>query len=149
MTDSFPWPPPQPEQPANPISREPRAGFWIRFVANICDSLNAVIFSLPASIIGNAIGGSDFANLMSATATFVAVAYWIGTGGGSPLRRRLGVIVLDENDGSFIGFRRGSIRVMMSWVSAFALLLGYFWMIWDSNKQTWHDKVAHSVVVRR
>jgi uncharacterized RDD family membrane protein YckC len=37
----------------------------------------------------------------------------------------------------------------MSYVSQLALLLGYLWMLWDPNKQTWHDKVAQSVVVKR
>ena len=149
MTDPTSWPAPNVGGGDNPIASEPRAGFWIRFVANICDSLMASLIAIPAGIIGNSIGGKDFSNLLQATASFLAIAYWIGSGGGSPLRRKLGVIVLDENDGSFIGFRRGAIRVMMSWVSGICLLLGYLWMLWDGNKQTWHDKVAHTVVVRR
>ena len=32
-------------------------------------------------------------------------------------------------------------------LSTIPLLLGYFWMLWDSEKQTWHDKLAGSVVV--
>ena len=149
MTDPTNWPAPNVGGGDNPIASEPRAGFWIRFVANICDSLMASLIAIPAGIIGNSIGGKDFSNLLQATASFLVIAYWIGSGGGSPLRRKLGVIVLDENDGSFIGFRRGAIRVMMSWVSGICLLLGYLWMLWDGNKQTWHDKVAHTVVVRR
>jgi uncharacterized RDD family membrane protein YckC len=31
--------------------------------------------------------------------------------------------------------------------SHFVFLLGYSWMLWDSEKQTWHDKAANSVVV--
>jgi len=27
------------------------------------------------------------------------------------------------------------------------LLIGYLWMLWDDEKQTWHDKVVGSVVV--
>ncbi len=27
------------------------------------------------------------------------------------------------------------------------LLLGYLWMLWDPEKQTWHDKLATTVVV--
>ena len=149
MTDSSSWPAPNLGGNENPIASEPRAGFWLRFVAFICDNVNSLIVSIPASIVGNIIGGKDASNLFSWAASFLAVAYWTGSAGGSPLRRRLGVIVLDENDGSFIGFRRGAIRVMMSWVSGVCLLLGYLWMIWDRNSQTWHDKVAHTVVVRR
>ena len=33
------------------------------------------------------------------------------------------------------------------WVSAIACLLGYFWMLWDKEMQTWHDKFATDVVV--
>ena len=26
--------------------------------------------------------------------------------------------------------------------------LGFLWMVWDKNKQTWHDKAAGSYVIR-
>ena len=32
-------------------------------------------------------------------------------------------------------------------VSGFVCLLGYLWMLWDRERQTWHDKVANTVVV--
>jgi len=28
------------------------------------------------------------------------------------------------------------------------VFLGYFWMLWDDDNQTWHDKVVRSRVVR-
>ena len=59
------------------------------------------------------------------------------------------VRVLDAETGAFIGKGRAAKRIVMSWVSAVALFVGYLWMIWDPQKQTWHDKVARSVVVRR
>ena len=31
--------------------------------------------------------------------------------------------------------------------SGIPCFLGYFWMLWDSEKQTWHDKMAITVVV--
>jgi uncharacterized RDD family membrane protein YckC len=34
-------------------------------------------------------------------------------------------------------------------LSVMVLFLGFLWMIWDSNKQTWHDKIAGTVVVRQ
>ena len=33
-------------------------------------------------------------------------------------------------------------------VSGLALLVGYFWMLWDRDRQTWHDKFVGAVVVR-
>ena len=33
------------------------------------------------------------------------------------------------------------------YISTIPLFLGYFWMLWDPNKQTWHDKIANCLVV--
>jgi uncharacterized RDD family membrane protein YckC len=32
-------------------------------------------------------------------------------------------------------------------VSFVVFFIGYLWMLWDSNKQTWHDKAAGSVPI--
>ena len=32
-------------------------------------------------------------------------------------------------------------------LSALALLLGYLWMLWDTDKQTLADKIVHSTVI--
>ena len=37
----------------------------------------------------------------------------------------------------------------MSIISAWPCYLGYLWMLWDDRRQTWQDKVANSIVVRR
>jgi uncharacterized RDD family membrane protein YckC len=46
-----------------------------------------------------------------------------------------------------IGYGRAFIRWLGSILSVIPLFLGYFWMLWDREKQTWHDKMAGSVVV--
>ena len=40
-----------------------------------------------------------------------------------------------------------AVRWIARFLSAIPLGLGYFWMLWDTEKQTWHDKLAGSVVV--
>ena len=35
----------------------------------------------------------------------------------------------------------------MSNLSALPCFLGFFWMLWDQRKRTWHDIVANSLVV--
>ena len=57
------------------------------------------------------------------------------------------VVDLRDGTGAPIGYGRALGRALMSIVSGVVLLLGYLWMIWDSEKQTWHDKVVGSVVV--
>ena len=33
-------------------------------------------------------------------------------------------------------------------LSALPCFLGFFWMLWEPRKRTWHDIVANSLVVR-
>ena len=133
------------------ISFEPKAGFWLRFVANICDGIMVSLISIPFSIISASTTGTT-ASLSQAAqfvVSFFVLAYWVGNEGGSPLRRKLGVFILDQDDGSFIGQRRALQRIMMSWVSGLVFLLGYLAMLRHPQSQTWHDRVARSVVVKR
>jgi hypothetical protein len=55
-------------------------------------------------------------------------------------------VVPPRADGGPIGYSRVAIRWLVSIVSAAVTLLGYFWMLWDPEKQTWHDKAAGSIV---
>jgi uncharacterized RDD family membrane protein YckC len=48
-----------------------------------------------------------------------------------------------------IGYTRGFLRYIGRIISSLPIGLGYFWMLWDPQKQTWHDKIANSVVVRQ
>ena len=152
MTDSsFPdWNAPEVGSISD-IAFEPKAGFWLRFVANICDGIMVSLISIPFSIISASTTGTTAS--LSQAAQFVVslfvLAYWVGNQGGSPLRRKLGVFILDQDDGSFIGQRRAFQRIMMSWVSGLVFLLGYLSMLRHPQSQTWHDRVAHSVVVKR
>ena len=131
------------------------AGFWTRFIAHIADGLNTMLIVLPFSFVSSAVSDSgnksmsEMITFLGAAAAVFMLAKWTGERGGSPLRVRYGALVVDAHDGSFIGFRRAFFRILMSYVSQFVLLLGYFWMLWSPNKQTWHDKVANSVVVKR
>ena len=133
------------------ISFEPKAGFWLRFVANICDGIMVSLISIPFSIITASTTGTTASMSQAAqfVVSFFVLAYWVGNQGGSPLRRKLGVFILDQDDGSFIGQRRALQRIMMSWVSGIVFLLGYLSMLRHPQSQTWHDRVAHSVVVKR
>jgi len=136
---------------ASSISSEQKASFGIRFLGHICDNIMMVAVTFPFVILSSSLTGT--ASTASQAAQFVVsfsfLAHWIGTQGGSPLRRKLGIYILDENDGSYIGRQRAAVRIIMSWVSGLVLLLGYLSMLWNPQRQTWHDRVAHSVVVRR
>jgi uncharacterized RDD family membrane protein YckC len=51
-------------------------------------------------------------------------------------------------DGAPVPVGMAFARAGMKLVSCAALGLGYLWMLWDAEKQTWPDKVAKTYVVR-
>jgi uncharacterized RDD family membrane protein YckC len=71
-----------------------------------------------------------------------------GRTGQSLGARALGIKVLDAATGQPIGGGRAVGRYFARILSAIPCYLGYFWMLWDPEKQTWHDKIVNSVVVK-
>ncbi len=122
----------------------PRAGFWTRFGAAFLDGL---IIAIPANIISLAIGqGAGIAvNIIGAIAYYTLLEG--GPTGQTVGKKALSIRVYDLANGGSIGYSRAFIRYVGRIVSAFVFLLGYLWMLWDKEKQTWHDKMAGSVVV--
>ena len=71
-----------------------------------------------------------------------------GRRGGTPGKRIAKLKVVDATTGAPIGMGRAIGRWIMRFASAIPVFLGYFWMLWDDDNQTWHDKVVRSRVVR-
>ena len=82
---------------------------------------------------------------------FIVIFYFghlEGRRGGTPGKRIAGLRVVRTDTGGTIGMGRAIARLLLRFVSAAPVFLGYFWMLWDDNGQTWHDKVVRSRVVR-
>ena len=62
-------------------------------------------------------------------------------------KRALSVKVVDARTGTPIGVGRAIGRHFAKILSAIPCFLGYLWMLWDPQKQTWHDKMVGSYVV--
>jgi uncharacterized RDD family membrane protein YckC len=122
----------------------PRAGFWIRFAASFVDGM---ILIVPWLVFYVAVGqqGAQVLSLLVSAAYFTTLE-------GGPTGQTLGkklcrIRVIDLRVGGPIGPGRAFIRWIGRFVSAFVFGLGYLWMLWDKEKQTWHDKMATAVVV--
>lgn len=78
-----------------------------------------------------------------------AIAYWgIMVGKGQTVgMKALNIRVADMNTGQPIGTGRGIGRFFAMYLSSFLCYLGYLWMLWDPQSQTWHDKIVSTVVV--
>jgi uncharacterized RDD family membrane protein YckC len=115
----------------------PRANFWERMGAGFLDVI-------LVSILGSFVGGPPLGFLV-ALAYFAGMWTWRGTTiGGIVLN--LKVVRLDDQPVTFVV---ALVRGLASSFSVIVFFLGFFWMIWDREKQTWHDKIAGTVVVRQ
>jgi uncharacterized RDD family membrane protein YckC len=71
-----------------------------------------------------------------------------GPSGATVGKRALGIKVVDKYGGGPIGTGRAVGRYFARILSAIVCYLGYLWMLWDPEKQTWHDKMVNSYVVK-
>lgn len=156
MSDSSnEWPPPspQPSQPSSQASSRPSttyASFGWRFVAHIFDAIMLYVVEVPFSIVAALVGGGlgDLINIVGLVVAVYMFCRWTGSQGATPLRRTIGVLIIDETDGTYIGTRRAFTRWVVSIISGLALLIGYLSMLWNPRKQAWHDRAAKTVVVK-
>ena len=112
-----------------------RVGFWRRFWATVLDFI--LVGAATAHIFGPFF-------LFLFAAYFVAMWTWKGTTIGGIV---LGLKVV-RTDGAPVTFPVALVRSLSSFFSGIVLFLGFFWAAWDRDHQSWHDKIAGTVVVK-
>jgi uncharacterized RDD family membrane protein YckC len=135
------------EQPS-PIARTgasgPRAGFGRRLVAALVDGIvYAVVYFILFAFLSE---GAAYG--LALLFSLVYLTYLEGSPSGQTVGKKLlGIRVIDFATGGPIGYGRAFLRWLGRILSSIPLYLGYLWMLWDKEKQTWHDKIANCVVV--
>ena len=121
----------------------PRASFWRRFGAYFLDS---ILIGIVVGILSAALKTTGyFVGIAIGLAYFV---YFEGSPSGQTIGKRvLDIRVIDYATGGPLGYGKAFLRWIGRIVSGAICALGYLWMIWDKEKQTWHDKIAGTVVV--
>jgi len=122
----------------------PRASFFQRFAAAFIDFLILGAVNMVLSLVLKP-------NAASLASLVIGVAYYASQEGGpsgqTVGKRVMGIRVVRLNGADELGFGGGVLRYVGRIASGIVCLLGYFWMLWDDEKQTWHDKIAGTVVV--
>lgn len=114
----------------------PRVGFWLRLWAVILDAL--------------LIGGITMVLHLHGLFLLLWIIYHIGmwTWRGTTIGGVVIGIKIFRRDGQPLNFGVALVRSLASFFSAIVLGLGFFWAGWDREKQSWHDKIAGTIVVR-
>ncbi len=76
------------------------------------------------------------------------VGTWALNAAGASLGKRILGLRIVRADLTAPGIGAGFGRTIGAWLSWPVIGLGYLWGTWDDRKQTWHDKMASTYVVR-
>ena len=148
-------------QPTDLFLEEPAvySGFWERVGAYIID---VIILGVIGLVIGLFIGQSrtiytdssfytvyfSTSNLISLVINWLYFAIQESSASQATIgKRALGLKVTSMNGGR-ISFGQASGRFFGKILSAIILLIGFLMMLWDDKKQTLHDKLAGTLVVK-
>lgn len=167
-------PPPPPYAAGSSGPSGPRAGFGARLGAWLIDGLMFGSASFVLGELAQAVGGTeagfcetfngslapcevdtDTTRMLKLLFSLVVFAGFLfyeakltgGKSGQTVGKRALGIRVIDFDTGGPIGPGRAIGRALLRFPSALVFFLGYLWMLWDREKQTWHDKAVRAVVV--
>jgi uncharacterized RDD family membrane protein YckC len=131
-------PPPAAAAALPPVSLDldNRAGFWIRLVALLLD------FVLVGVVL-------SFVNMAHHEMPLILAAY------GAVMWKLRGTTVggiifglrIVRLDGRAIDWPTAIVRALGSILSAIVVGLGFIWVVFDPERQSWHDKIAGTVVV--
>jgi uncharacterized RDD family membrane protein YckC len=125
-----------------------------RFLALMVDYL---IIGIIADIVGMAyrfgMGSSSYTMSFQAAfwvSTLLFLAYFtvlVADSGQTFGKKLLGVRVV-RTDGLPVSYGRALGRTVGYYISSLLFGLGFLWALWDGSNQTWHDKLADTLVVR-
>lgn len=146
----------------------PLAGFWPRVGAYLLDALivNAAAFGAMFAIgfvfgLAVAFSGGDPEQMSTSQETIfgaitivisfvLPLGYFIiaeGTWGKTVGKHAAGIRVVDTERHD-ISYGKAAGRAFGRIISGLPLGLGFLWAAWDDRKQTWHDKMAGTLVIR-
>jgi uncharacterized RDD family membrane protein YckC len=108
-----------------------------------------VISTLGAAVAAENGGGLGAAVLWVVFLAYVVWALYLFSKGKTPGKLILGMQVVKE-DGQHAGFFRMLIREWVGkFISGLVFALGFLWILFDQDRQGWHDKLMSTYVVER
>ena len=119
-----------------------KATFGQRFVGWIIDWVMLVVVSLILQLLLKTVG-----TILTILVQIAYSAYFEGTQNGQTIGKKVAGLQVVPKAGGPMDLNKGVIRAVGKLLSGIPCGLGFFWMLWDKDKETWHDKIAGTTVV--
>ena len=119
--------------------------FWERFAAAFLDG---IILMVPSLIMTFTLGETPSSLLEIVIGWLYEALQESGPSQATIGKKALGLKVTNL-EGQSISFAQASGRHFGKYISMLILFIGYFMMLWSDKKQTLHDTMAGTLVVKR
>lgn len=120
------------------------AGFWERFFAALIDG---IILYIP-NLIFTFLLGEGAGNVFGILLGWLYFALLESGRGQATLGKKVLGLKVVNLEGQQISFGQATGRHFGKILSAIILFIGYLMMLWDDKKQTLHDKMANTLVIK-
>lgn len=133
------------------------AGFWRRLGAYLLDAILLIALTWVLLLMAYGLSYLDDPNaywgplqplISYAMPPVLVLLFWIKKS-RTPGKMAVAATIVDAQTGARPSARQFVIRYFAYILSSLPLFLGFLWIVFDSRKQGWHDKLAGTVVVQR
>lgn len=125
-----------------------KVGFGPRFLAFLIDVIGVgIVTGILTSILyqGDTTAGGGLQTLLG---IFYYCYFWSSYGKGQTIGSRALNIRVVKTDGSYLDLVGAFLRYIGLIISCVVFFIGVLWVIFDAQKQGWHDKIAGTYVVK-
>jgi uncharacterized RDD family membrane protein YckC len=122
-----------------------KAGFWSRFFAAFIDGLIIAPFIYGLILVGF---GAALQNGVPYGFSIIYETVLLSQWNGQTIGKKVLGIRVTTTSGGSLNWLKAFIRSISKILSGIVFCLGYLWMLWDGESQTWHDKIADTLVVK-
>jgi len=135
--------------PSTNLTAAPKAGFWIRVLAFLIDSVILAVINLVVNAVLNQ-STTGRTGIQTLLGIIYFTYFWSGSSlwPGQTVGDKLLNLRVIKTDGSDLSIVQAFIRYVGLFISFIVILIGVIWVAFDPNKQGWHDKIAGTYVVK-
>jgi uncharacterized RDD family membrane protein YckC len=123
---------------------------WHTYESMCRDDVNGALYECTTLTDATAVRLFGTIAIGAIAMLLLSIYYWghfEGRRGATPGKRIAKIQVVGQDYGQSLGFGRAVGRLFARGFSGI-FALGYLWMLWDAQSQTWHDKIVGSIVVK-
>lgn len=119
------------------------ASFWRRVAASTFDGLVVLLVSWGINL---SLGKSSSSLLLILATALYSILFWVKYNGQTPGKNLMHIKIVQTTNEP-LDYVVAVIRYISQFVSMITLNIGYLWMLIDKRRQTFHDKLAKTIVI--